>query len=335
MAGVAQLVRALDCGSRGRRFNSAHSPHSLINASNRFTFLRQALGEIGRNIEMATSSVVNLDQQQFWNEVKGDFWVTLKTRIDALLLPFGMAALKTLNARPSERVLEIGCGTGATSTKLAELVGSRGEVLAVDLSKPMLDKAKASRPEKGANVLTYREADAEVYPFAGNHYDAVFSRFGVMFFDDPIAAFRNIRLAVRPKGRLAYVCWASRKDNPWIRVPTGASRPFLEIPAAPPQDSPGQFAMEREERITEILLESGWSDITIKKFEIDHCMGTTLNDAASFICQMGPMSEPFAGATSRVKAECIAAVEGALQPFEGKDGVRMKFSTWVVGANNV
>ena len=169
---------------------------------------------------MATSSVVNLDQQQFWNEVKGEFWVTLKVRIDALLLPFGMAALKTLNARPSERVLEIGCGTGATSSKLAELVGSRGEVLAVDLSKPMLDKAKASRPEKGANVLTYREADAEVYPFAGNHYDAVFSRFGVMFFDDPIAAFRNIRRAIKPKGRLAYVCWASRKDNPWIRVPT-------------------------------------------------------------------------------------------------------------------
>ena len=283
---------------------------------------------------MVTSAVVNVDQQQFWNEVKGDFWVTLKVRIDALLLPFGTTALKTLEARPSERILEIGCGTGATSNKLAELVGSTGEVTAVDLSKPMLDKARASALEKGSDVLTFREADAEVYPFAENHYDAVFSRFGVMFFDDPIAAFRNIRRAVKPKGRLAYVCWASRKDNPWIRVPTGASRPFLDIPAPPPQDSPGQFAMERKERITEILVESGWSDITIKKFEIDHFMGITLNDAASFICQMGPMSEPFAGATSKVQVECVAAVEEALQPFNGKDGVRMKFSTWVVGANN-
>ena len=281
-----------------------------------------------------SNPVINLDQQQFWNEVKGDFWVTLKSRIDALLSPFGIEALQTLDVAAGERVLEIGCGTGATSTKLAKMVGPKGEVLAVDLSRAMLEKAKAARTGLEADVLTYKEADAEAYAFVKNYYDAVYSRFGVMFFDNPVSAFRNIRGAVKPGGRLGYVCWASRKENPWIRVPTGAARPFLDIPAAPPQDAPGQFAMEREERIMEILLQSGWSNPCITKFEIAHYMGKNLNDAAGFICQMGPMSEPFAVASSELRTKCVAAVEEALRPYDSPEGVHMKFSTWVVSATN-
>ena len=281
---------------------------------------------------MASGSVVNLDQQKFWNEVKGEFWVNLKERIDSLLFPFGEAALEELAVKPGERVLEIGCGTGASSMRLSNLVGRGGEVLAVDLSKPMLEKAKNTGKSLGINNVSFLEVDAEVFSLPQSQYDAVFSRFGVMFFEDPIKAFRNFNVALKPGGRLSYVCWAAREDNPWIRVPTAAAREFLDIPPAPPQDSPGQFAMEREERIKQVLDESGWLNMHVKKFELEHLMGTNAHDAATFICQMGPMSEPFSLASSRIREDCIAAVEGALESFEVEDGVRMKFSTWLVTA---
>lgn len=283
---------------------------------------------------MAGGSVVNLDQQQFWNEVKGEFWVTLKPRIDTLLLPFGVEALKALKAIPNERILDVGCGTGDTSLELAKVVGSGGEVRGIDLSRPMLEKARAGASGLPKGVVTFQEGDAEVEVFAPNYFDAVFSRFGVMFFDDPIAALGNIRSAVKSGGRLAYVCWASRKDNPWIRIPTGAARGFLEIPPAPPEDAPGQFAMEREARIIDVLSRAGWSDIKVHKFEMEHNMGDSLNDAASFICQMGPMSEPFSDASQAVREKCIAAVEGALEPYAASSGIEMKFSTWIVEAKN-
>ena len=283
---------------------------------------------------MARNLVINVDQQQFWNEVKGDFWVTLKPRIDLLLSPFGSAALNALRAAPDERILDVGCGTGGTSAELAKLVGPGGEVQGIDLSRPMLEKARAEAAVATPGVLSFEEGDAEVQEFVPNYFDAVFSRFGVMFFDDPVAALSNIRLAVKPGGRLAYVCWASRQDNPWIRIPTGAARQFLEIPPAPPDDAPGQFAMEREARILDVLGRAGWSDVSVEKFEIEHNMGKNLNDAASFICQMGPMSEPFGNASQALKNKCIAAVEQALEPFTTSRGIDMKFSTWIVSAKN-
>ena len=283
---------------------------------------------------MVSELVVNVDQQQFWNEVKGDFWVTLKPRIDPLLSPFGVAALNALSAAKGERILDVGCGTGETSVELAKLVGPGGKVQGIDFSRPMLERARAEAVSAPQGVLSFKEGDAEVQQFVPKYFDAVFSRFGVMFFDDPVAALGNIRTAIKPGGRLAYVCWASRKDNPWIGIPTGVARQFLDIPPAPPDDAPGQFAMEREARIFDVLGRAGWSEVSVEKFEMEHNMGKNVSDAAGFICQMGPMSEPFGNASPALRSKCITAVEQALEPFKTSRGIDMKFSTWIVSAKN-
>ena len=281
---------------------------------------------------MSEFPTTNLDQQEFWNDIKGKLWVDLQPEIDAMLGPFGEKAMEALNPQPGEKILEIGCGTGTMTLALADRVKTSGEIRAADISRPMLQMAISRAKAVSAQSTAFVEADAQVHAFPKGTFDAVFSRFGVMFFEDPIAAFRNFHSAVRSGGRLAYVCWADRKDNPWIRIPTGASKAFLEIPPPPEDDAPGQFAMEREARVREILGEAGWTSIELERFDIDHSLGENVIDAADFISQMGPMSEPFALADNETKKQCLEVIQKALKPYEGPTGVRMRFGTWIVRA---
>ena len=196
----------------------------------------------------------------------------------------------------------------------------------------MLQKAIARAATIPEHPIAFVEADAQVHGFPSAHFDAVYSRFGVMFFDDPVAAFANIRRAVRPGGRLAFVCWADRKDNPWVRIPTGAAKAHLEIPPPPPDDAPGQFSFEKEARVRQILGDSGWSDVGLDRFDIDHSIGSDLDDAVAYICRMGPMSEPFAAADAATQAAAAASIRDALEPYAGPGGVRLGFSSWIVTA---
>ena len=281
---------------------------------------------------MSQVSIVNHDQKEFWNDIKGKLWVEMQERIDSMLSPFGEKALRTLNPQKGEKILEIGCGTGTMTLALAEHVKTSGKILAADISHPMLELAISRGKAAPLKCISFVEADAQVYTFPTGQFDALFSRFGVMFFEDPIAAFRNFHGAVRKGGRLVYVCWADRKDNPWIRIPTGASKEFLEIPPPPETDAPGQFAMEREARVREILGKAGWSKIELERFDIDHSLGQNVQDAAGFISKMGPMSEPFALAGNRTKQKCLEAIQCALKPYENSTGVQMRFGTWIVSA---
>ena len=282
---------------------------------------------------MLEKPVVNSDQKEFWNDIKGQLWVDMQPRIDEMLRPFGEKTLAALGPKSGEKVLEIGCGTGTMTLTLAERVKPSGEIVAVDISKPMLKLARSRTNSLTPDGPVFVEGDAQVHNFSTGYFDALFSRFGVMFFDDPITAFRNFRDAVRPGGRLAYVCWADRKDNPWIRLPTGASREFLDIPPPPEVDAPGQFAMEREARIKEVLEESGWSNAAIERFDIKHSLGSNVSDAANFISHMGPMSEPFSMTDEETQRKCLEAIKGALKPYEEPKGVYMGFATWIVTAS--
>ena len=283
---------------------------------------------------MSGYPVTNSDQKEFWNDIKGQLWVDLQPRIDEMFQPFGEKVVKALGPEGGEKVLDVGCGTGTMAFRLAEYVRPSGEGVAVDISKPMLDLARQRADLVSSDNTMFIEGDAQVYNFDNLYFNAVFSRFGVMFFDDPIMAFKNLRKAVKPGGRLAYVCWSDRKDNPWIRLPTGAAREFLDIAPPPEMDAPGQFAMEREARIEEILKESGWSSIKIEPFNIRHSLGADVKDAADFISHMGPMSEPFSKADKDIKQKCLDAIKGALTPYEEPGGVYLKFGTWIVTANN-
>lgn len=281
---------------------------------------------------MSEISIANLDQREFWNEQKGHLWVRLQPRIDAMLAPFGEKAIATLAPAPGDSVLEIGCGTGATTLALAGRIGPTGRILAVDISRPMLRTAVARAAGTPAPEIAFVEADAQVHDFAPGGFDAAYSRFGVMFFADPVAAFRNILGALRPGGRLAYVCWADRADNPWVRIPAGAARQYLELPAPPPDELPGQFSMANGDRVRAILRDAGWSDIRLERFDIEHSIGADVADATGFACQMGPMAEPFAQADDATKRNVTSAIQHALEPHAGPDGVRLGFSTWIVSA---
>ena len=281
---------------------------------------------------MSELTIANQEQREFWSDIKGDLWVTLQPRIDTMLATFGDKALDTLNPQSGERILEIGCGTGTTTLALGARVGSSGEILAADLSRPMLNKAIERANVSAEHPITFVEADAQVHSFPTATFDAVYSRFGVMFFDDPIAAFRNIRKAVRPGGRMAYVCWADRKANPWIRIPAGAAKTCLDLPAPPPDDAPGQFSMENEDRVQQILHDAGWSDIGLERFTVEGSIGSNAADAARFITKMGPMSEPFALADSDTQNKTLQVIEEALTPYSNDSGVTLGFSTWIVSA---
>ena len=281
---------------------------------------------------MPELTIANQEQREFWSDIKGDLWVTLQPRIDTMLATFGDKALDTLNPQSGERILEIGCGTGTTTLALGGRVGTSGEILAADLSRPMLNKAIERANVSAEHPITFVEADAQVHSFPTAAFDAVYSRFGVMFFDDPIAAFRNIGKAVRPGGRMAYVCWADRKANPWIRIPAGAAKTCLDLPAPPPDDAPGQFSMENEDRVQQILHDAGWSDIGLERFTVDGSIGSDAADAARFITKMGPMSEPFALADSDTQNKTLQVIEEALTPYSNDSGVTLGFSTWIVSA---
>lgn len=281
---------------------------------------------------MSEISIANADQREFWNELKGDLWVRFQPRLDATLAPFGEQAITALDPRPGAKILEIGCGTGATTLALAMRVGPAGEILAADISRPMLRKAIERANGIAEPAITFVEADAQVHDFGQDEFDAAYSRFGVMFFERPVAGFRNIRRALRPGGRLAFVCWAARADNPWVLVPTATAKRFLELPPPPPDDAPGQFSMQSGDRIHGILRDAGWAGVELERFDVEHSIGADPSDAASFACQMGPMSEPFAQADDETRRKVTDAIRDALEPYAGPDGVRLGFSTWIVTA---
>ena len=206
----------------------------------------------------------NEAQIEYWNGAVGEHWAAFQPVLDKALAAISDAALAFAAAKPGERVLDIGCGTGTTTYALAKAVGPGGSVTGVDISRPMLAAARA----RGTGV-NFREGDASVQLFHPTH-DLVFSRFGVMFFDDPVAAFANIRKAVAPHGRLAFVCWRSVQENLWASVPIAAALPLL--PPQEPADplAPGPFAFADSERLKDILSKAGYRNVRTEKLDSDH-----------------------------------------------------------------
>lgn len=283
-----------------------------------------------------------------WNGPNGERWVANQRRLDAMLAVFGNAAIAAGAAATGERVLDVGCGAGATSFALAERVGPLGHVLGIDISAPLIARAEAIGPH--GRPVAFQLADAATARFDGQGFDGqnldsqgfdlIFSRFGVMFFDDPAAAFRNLRRALKPTGRLAFVCWRGAKENDWVRLPMDAIRQIVAPPPPPDPDAPGPFSFGDRDRVRRLLTEAGFADILIEPF--DHAIpfgaGATreaaIDDAVEMASEVGPLSRLLADQPDAVRSRAREAVRAAFATKPGEQSILIEGAAWIVTAHN-
>lgn len=281
---------------------------------------------------MSASPSQNAEQITYWNEVSGPKWVELADRIDPQIEPIGRAALDRAKPAPGESVLDVGCGCGQTSLDLAARVGETGRVVGADISAPMLEAARTRGA--GLEQLSFLEADAQVHAFPADSFDLVFSRFGVMFFEDPVAAFANLRSALRPEGRLVFACWQGFEHNPWMTLPMSAAAPLL--PPMPPRDplAPGPFAFADADRLRGLLGDAGFTKIEIAAHEQDLEVGRGLGLAGivDFVIQMGPLGAALREADDEVRRQVMKAVENVITPHFDGDALVLGSACWIVRA---
>ncbi len=276
----------------------------------------------------------NREQIAFWNDQAGAKWVRFQELLDRQLEPFGRAAADALGLRQVDRVLDVGCGCGATSLALGRIIGATGRVVGMDVSAPMLASASRRAGELGVTNLEFVEADAQTHRFEPAGFTAMFSRFGVMFFDDPVAAFANLRLALAPSGRLGFVCWQSVAVNPWMAVPVMVAMQHVAVETPPDPLAPGPFAFADAGRVTGILRDAGYGEVRHVALEqpIALAGGAQLDEVVEFALELGPVSRALLGASSEVRARVTKGVRDALAPYQSDAGVRMPSAAWVFSA---
>jgi SAM-dependent methyltransferase len=274
----------------------------------------------------------NEAQIDYWNTTAGETWVERQAQLDRQLAVLGLEALGALAPVAGDRILDIGCGCGDSTLQIAARVGPSGAVLGVDVSGPMLEVAGRRPAPEGSAQPEFRKADAQTADLGRAAFDAAFSRFGVMFFADPPAAFANIRFALKPGGRLAFVCWRAFLDNPWMREPMAAAAPLL--PPLPPADptAPGPFAFADESRVRAILTEAGFTDIAIAPFDAK-IGGASVEETVNLMLRVGPLGRILREIPQMAQA-VVGAVRGAIEPYDTAAGVLMPAAVWIVNARN-
>jgi len=237
-----------------------------------------------------------------------------------------------ISVKPGEWVLDVGCGCGDTTFELARRVGTTGELTGIDLSSIMLARARESAEDLGLIHVRFINADAQTYAFQTQSFDLLYSRFGIMFFTDPQAAFRNLLRALRPGGRFAFVCWQEFKKNLWAMVPTESVARHIEVPPSIP-DAPGPFAFANAERLGGILSEVGFHQIAFEESVKDVPVSTSgnLDAAVDFLYQMGPAAAAIRQAGQPEKRTVLMdALQQAVAPYQTPQGVHMQAAVWIV-----
>jgi len=271
----------------------------------------------------------NAAQIDYWNAEVGQTWVRFQEQLDRQIAPLGLEAMTALALKPGERVLDVGCGCGQSTVQLAEQVGPQGQVVGVDISAPMLAVAAARPLAANLPFPEFRMADAQTSDLGGA-YDAIFSRFGVMFFSDPVAAFANLRKALKPGGRLSFVCWRPYAENLWMRAPMEAAASLLPpLPASDPL-APGPFAFADPERVRTILGEAGLADVAIRPFDAK-IGGSSVEEAVKLAFRVGPLGSILRGAP-HLADSVTEAVRALITQYETPDGVMMPAAVWIVQA---
>ncbi|MGI8895356.1 MAG: class I SAM-dependent methyltransferase [Casimicrobiaceae bacterium] len=275
---------------------------------------------------------------QFWNEVLAPKFIRFKHILVDGLTQHSEAIFPFLPVRKGDRVLDVGCGFGDTSTKLGELVGPTGEVVGIDCCDAFLDYARKDVEGRGLTNVSFVRGDAEI-SLPTNQYDFVFARFGTMFFANPVAGLRNMRKALRPGGRMVHIVWRNRADNPWLSMAKDVVLRFLPQPGADAQTcGPGPFSMSDETTVTAMMTAAGYDEIEFRRVDAPVLVGANVGDAIAFQLAIGPAGEVFreAGDEAEEKREQIEAAlaEAINRQKIAAEGIVMDSSSWVISATN-
>jgi SAM-dependent methyltransferase len=276
----------------------------------------------------------NTAQIAYWNDRAAITWTALQERLDTQFEPLTTLALDAAAPVAGEHVIDIGCGCGATILALAERVGPAGSVLGLDVSKPMAARARERIAASGLANARVILSDAATHDFGQVGADLLFSRFGVMFFADPIAAFANLHRAMRPGGRLLCVAWRPLAENPWFTVPLTAASSLL--PPQPPSDpeAPGPFAFADPDRTRRIFTSAGWKGATFVRQDVPIRIAATgqLERATELATRVGGLARILADADPDTTARVRKAVADALKTHDGPGGIVLSGSIWLISA---
>ncbi|KZB79824.1 class I SAM-dependent methyltransferase [Amycolatopsis regifaucium] len=274
------------------------------------------------------TDIVNTAQAEAWNGYEGRHWAAHPERYDAVNEGFNETLFAAARIGERDRVLDIGCGNGQI-TRLAAVRAPLGSATGVDLSAPMLTTARARAEAEGVANVTFEQGDVQVFPFGEAVFDVALSRFAVMFFADPVAAFTNVRRALRPEGRLAFLCMTELAGTD-LGVVFGALAPFLPTPTG--EDGTGPTSFADPARIRSVLTDAGFVDVTCTRVEADQVWGSDVGDAAAFIADWGPVKYHLDQAGAEPADGAREALSAALRSFEGPGGVRLRGAAWSVTA---
>ncbi|HEX5526967.1 MAG TPA: methyltransferase domain-containing protein [Solirubrobacterales bacterium] len=278
----------------------------------------------------------NLEATEAWSGPLFELFVKYRDLATAGLGAHGNAAIKANPPRPGERVLDVGCGFGDTTQQLAGLVGAEGSALGVDVSQPFIDAAREEAAKEGVANVDFLAADVQTLELP-QEFDYAFSRMGIMFFANPVAALRNVRKAMVPGGRFCAVVWRRKLDNEWVHRAELVVEDYLEHPeeSDEPTCGPGPFSMANADTVTEQMQIAGFEDVAVQRSDLPLKIGNDLEHAVEFNMSLGPAGEVlrlWGDRVEEIRPEIAARLRATLADFETPDGVFAPASTWIITA---
>lgn len=278
---------------------------------------------------MTTTHQIDGEQERLWNDTAGRAWVEMQPVLDQMFRPFEDLLVETALAGPGGRVLDVGCGTGSTTLAIARWLGARGCCTGIDISEPMLAAARA-RAERDGSAASFIRADAQTHVFEPRGFDMIVSRFGVMFFSDPVQAFANLRHAATDNAWLRFVAWRRAEENPFMTTAERAAAPLMPAIPARKRDAPGQFAFADRDRLCRILENSGWAEVDIQPLDV--ACAFPEKELVPYFSRLGPLGLALRQVDELTSTKVIETVRAAFAPYARETEIRFTAACWLVGA---